>query len=321
MSRATHLKLVADSTVRDPVKLGNLRERQAEAGARTAKATLERPTAGGVTWRVQRLPPANGNPNARRLLLLHGTGASLHSWQGLMPLLGEQFAVLAPDLPGHGQSSGLSTGAPTLPAMAKAIRALLDAEHFEPDIVIGHSAGCAIGLALVATGACSPRLVIGLNAALKPYGGFLAPLAQPLARLFAALGPIPRMLAARASIPGTVERLIEGTGSRLDPEGIEAYRKLLSDEAHIAATLAMMAHWDLDALQRRFPSLDAPVALVVGDNDRTVPPAQAVEVAARMPCARIDRLPGLGHLAHEEQPARVVEAIHRAIEWSERDAP
>jgi magnesium chelatase accessory protein len=204
--------------------------------------------------------------------------------------------------------------------MASAVRALLDVERFEPDVIIGHSAGCAIGLALVATGACSPRLVIGLNAALKPYGGFLAPLAQPLARLFSALVPVPRLLAARAGMPGTVERLIAGTGSRLDDAGIEAYRELLSREDHVAATLAMMAHWDLDDLQRRFASIDAPVVLVVGDGDRTVPPSQAPEMAQKMPSARVIRIPRLGHLAHEEAPARVADAIVEAIAWSDRHA-
>lgn len=320
MNRATHLTLVADNTAREPDQRPGLDTSPVETDSEPAGATLETLTAGGVTWRVQRQPPPRDKPDALRLLLLHGTGASLHSWQGLMPLLAEDFAVLAPDLPGHGQSSGLSASAPTLPAMAKAVRDLLDATRFEPDVVIGHSAGCAIGLALVATGACSPQLVIGLNAALKPYGGFLAPLAQPLARVFASLGPVHRMLSDRASTPGTVERLIEGTGSRLDAAGIDAYRELLSNEDHVAATLAMMAHWDLEDLQRRFGSLDAPVVLVVGDGDRTVPPKQAFDVADRLPCARVDRLPGLGHLAHEERPDRVLQAIHEAIAWSHRDA-
>jgi magnesium chelatase accessory protein len=285
--------------------------------ARTEDALLERREAGGVTWRFKRHQATHPGPGKRRVLLLHGTGASLHSWEGLWPLLGAHHDLLAPDLPGHGQSTGLSGSAPTLPAMASAVRALLDAENFEPDVVIGHSAGCAIGLALVATGACSPQLVIGLNAALKPYGGLLAPLAQPLARLFAALGPVPRVLAARAGAPGTVERLIEGTGSRLDAEGIEAYRELFSREDHVAATLAMMAHWDLDDLQRRFRTIDAPVVLVVGEGDRTIPPTQAVDVAHRMPCARVVRLPHLGHLAHEEAPALVADAIAEAIAWSD----
>ena len=295
-------------------------ENASRANSDMPEARVKRIEAGGVSWRVRRHPASDGNAGAPRILLLHGTGASGHSWEGLIPLLGAHHDLLAPDLPGHGQSSALSTSTPTLPAMAPAVRALLDEMDFEPDVIIGHSAGCAIGLALVATGACSPRLVIGLNAALKPYGGLLAPLAQPMARLFAALEPVPRLLAARARMPGTVERLIEGTGSRLDEPGIAAYRELLSREDHVAATLAMMAHWDLEDLQRRFPSLDAPVVLVVTDGDRTVPPAQASQVVNLMPCARVLQLPRLGHLAHEEDPVLVRDAILDAMAWSERHA-
>ena len=43
------------------------------------------------------------------LLLLHGTGASTHSWRKLLPLLHEQFTVVVPDLPGHGFSSMAAT--------------------------------------------------------------------------------------------------------------------------------------------------------------------------------------------------------------------
>jgi len=55
--------------------------------------------------------------------------------------------------------------------------------------------------------------------------------------------------------------------------------------------------------------LQSKLVLVVGANDRAVPPAQAERVRARLPSARIITLPGLGHLAHEEQPQRVVELI------------
>jgi len=52
--------------------------------------------------------------------------------------------------------------------------------------------------------------------------------------------------------------------------------------------------------------------LAVGTRDRTVPPEQALRIAARVPGARIVELPGLGHLAHEEDPAQVAGVILRA---------
>ncbi|MEL6375369.1 MAG: alpha/beta hydrolase, partial [Pseudomonadota bacterium] len=53
--------------------------------------------AGGATWHVQQM----GKPGAPQALLLHGTGASVHSWGGLMPMLAEDYHVTAMDLPRH----------------------------------------------------------------------------------------------------------------------------------------------------------------------------------------------------------------------------
>lgn len=271
------------------------------------RSLSRRQPAGDVDWHVQRA--GAGRP----MLLLHGTGASTHSWAGLLPLLAKEHAVLAPDLPGHGFSSAMET--PTLPGMARAVEALLDAEGFTPEVIVGHSAGAALALELVLGGHCRPSLVIGLNAALAPYGGLLAPVVQPLARVVAALSPIASIVAARARQPDTVERLITGTGSSLDDAGIAAYRALFSREEHVAATLAMMAYWDLRPLERRLKGLACPLFLIVGDEDRTVPPSQARKTERRVPRARVCRLAGLGHLAHEERPALVAEAIREAEAW------
>ena len=51
---------------------------------------------GGLRWHVQQM--GEGPP----ILLIHGTGASTHSWRDLAPLLAERFTVIAADLPGHG---------------------------------------------------------------------------------------------------------------------------------------------------------------------------------------------------------------------------
>jgi magnesium chelatase accessory protein len=60
---------------------------------------------------------------------------------------------------------------------------------------------------------------------------------------------------------------------------------------------------------RDLPRLKPPLLLVVGANDRTVPPSQARRVKMLLPGATIARLPGLGHLAHEERPEAVVPLV------------
>jgi len=278
------------------------------------RSGTERVQAGGLHWNVRRAGAG------RRVLLLHGTGASVHTWDGLAPLLASRHELLAPDLPGHGASDpmgeGTSAGPPTPEGMARSLGALLETCDFSPEIIIGHSAGAALALAVGLERSPAPRLVIGLNAALMPYGGVLAPIAQPLARVFASLGPVSRLLAARARQPGTVERLIRGTGSRLPEAGIEAYRALLGREDHVSATLSMMAHWDLAGLGARLGDVPCPLCLIVGDADRTVPPAQSRDTERRVSRCRTVRLPDLGHLAHEERPVAVYEAIVEAERWA-----
>jgi magnesium chelatase accessory protein len=72
-----------------------------------------------------------------------------------------------------------------------------------------------------------------------------------------------------------------------------------------------MAHWDLARLHHELPLLRIPTLLVTGTNDRTVPASQAARLAALLPAARAVRLPGLGHLAHEEEPRLVAALVLR----------
>jgi len=265
--------------------------------------------ADGLDWHVQRT--VNSNPARPRLLLLHGTGSSTHSWRGLLPLLANDFEVLAPDLPGHGFTLGAKADSLSLPGMSRAIAGLLKATGFQPDVLVGHSAGAAVLLRMVLDGRQSPHLLIGLNAALLPFGGSLAKAFRPLAGLCASIPLLPGLFAARARQAGSVERLIANTGSHIPQQGIEDYRQLLGNEAHVAATLRMMASWDLDSLLPDATRSPPPLCLIVGDADRTVPPAQADRVQRILPSTRVVRLPGLGHLAHEEEPALLAKTIRQ----------
>jgi magnesium chelatase accessory protein len=106
-----------------------------------------------------------------------------------------------------------------------------------------------------------------------------------------------------------VERLLRSTGSTLDARGISLYGLVMRHPAHVSAALGMMAAWDLHPLARALPRLACPLTLIVGENDRTIPAADAQRVKAILPSARLVMLPGLGHLAHEEDPHAVAALI------------
>jgi magnesium chelatase accessory protein len=71
----------------------------------------------------------------------------------------------------------------------------------------------------------------------------------------------------------------------------------------------MMAGWELEPLQRELARLAVPLLLLVGMQDGTVAPTEADRVQRILPGARRVQLPGLGHLAHEEDAEAVAAAI------------
>jgi magnesium chelatase accessory protein len=259
--------------------------------------------AAGIRWHVQKM--GQGPP----LLLIHGTGAATHSWRGLIPILAKRFNVIAPDLPGHGFTQSPPSHRLSLRGMASDLGQLLRVLGVKPEIVVGHSAGAAILARMCLDGTIAPKLLVSLNGAFMPFGGVANHLLSPLARLLVMNSLVPRAFAWQASHAGAVERLIQNTGSNIDAQGIAHYRKLVRSPAHVAAALRMMANWRLEPLLHDLPRLTTRLLLVAAEGDRSISPDVARQVREVYPQAIIERLPGLGHLAHEEQPQAIADLI------------
>ena len=252
--------------------------------------------AAGLLWHVQVM---GAGPV---LLLVHGTGAATHSWRALAPLLARHFTVVAPDLPGHGFTDTPATARLGLPGMAKSLQGLLWALNMRPALAMGHSAGAAILARMTLDGQIAPRGLISLNGAFVPLEGVPGQIFSPLAKLLVGLPLLPQLFAWRAKDDAVVGGMLESTGSSIDPRGVTLYGRLIRNPAHAAAALGMMSQWDLHPLLRDLPRLSVPLLLVVGANDRAVPPAQAARVRDLVHRATMATMAGLGHLAHEERP-------------------
>lgn len=261
--------------------------------------------AGGLKWHVQEL--GQGPPT----LLLHGTGGATHSWRGLAPLLAPDFRLLAPDLPGHGFTTSRRGLDLSLPGLSRSVAALVGKLAFAPRVVIGHSAGAAILAHLIARGAIAPDLFVAINGAFLPFEGW-AGRVFPLVAKALQLNPFSGRLFAWSADRATVQKMLHGMGSKLDARGIDLYQRLMSNPAHCAGALGMMANWGLKDMPRDLGRLKCPTLLIVGANDQAVPPAEAARVARMVERATVKILPGIGHLAHEEQPEAVAALIRAA---------
>lgn len=253
---------------------------------------------GHATWHIQRF----GKSGAPRILLLHGTGGSVHSWRGLAPILAKDFELFAPDLPRHAFTRGHAPGETSLVGMARAVRDLLAHTGFEPDMIVGHSAGAALALqGALDYGFKGP--IVGLNSALRPFPGPAAEIFPAVAKLLFVNPFVPRIFSKMASFGGEAERFIyRSTRSRLDKEGLACYAALIKNAAHTKGALSMMANWDLPALRTRMGELSNPILMVHSDNDAAIPLDWAKEAHSWLPTSRLEVLGGLGHLAHEEAP-------------------
>lgn len=264
--------------------------------------------AGAIHWHVQMLG------QGPCMLLLHGTGSGNFSWRGLLPLLAEHFTVIAPDLPGHAFSSRGPEGSLSLPGMSEGLRALMRQLNLTPQVIVGHSAGAAIGAHMVLSHASlAHSTLIGLNPAWLPLPGMSSWLFGPAAKL-AQLNPLSAWATAKmAAQEGAVARWIERTGSTLDTQGIELYRSVLRNSGHVHGVLSMMAAWQLKPLAARLHNIRNPVFMAIGSQDQTVPPTMAHEASLRLPQAKLVMQTALGHLAHEQDPVGTAQLVMR---WS-----
>ena len=250
------------------------------------------------------------------VLLLHGAGSSTHSWARLAPHLAARHRVIALDLPGHGWTRS-PRGRARLSDVAADIATLCAQEGWRPRLVVGHSAGGAISLELARQGRILPERLVIVNGALENFRGAAGWLFPIMAKMLA-LNPFTGLLISQGNRSvQQVRSILSTAGSELDEEALALYARLIQRRPHVDGTLAMMAQWSLDDLNRALPRIATPTLFLHGERDGAVDIRVAERAASAMPAARLVRLPGVGHLAQEEAPERVATEIAQFVEMAE----
>ncbi|MFI7649626.1 alpha/beta fold hydrolase [Micromonospora sp. NPDC049460] len=239
----------------------------------------------------------SGDRDGRRvLLLLHGMGATGDVWLPWAPLLERRWAGrwLAPDLAGHGWSPPLS--AYSFAGLADRIAAGLAAG--DRLVVLGHSLGGVVGLALAARRAGLPvDAVVGLGIKAVWSPAELAKAGELAARpvtWFASRDEAARRYLRVAGLTGLFAP---------DHPVVEAGLRQVDGRWRLAMDPAAFGVGEPD-LRALLAATDVPVLLARGEHDPMVTDAQLKELG--VPVAT---LPGLGHNAHVEAPEAVLELV------------
>lgn len=245
------------------------------------------------------------------LVLLHGIGASRLIWHRVTPRLAREHLVLAPDLPGFGESDPVGPGF-DLKLTAAAVADALAPRTAQPFHLLGNSLGGAVALAL-AVG--RPELVRTL--VLAAPAGF-SPRPWPLAVAAGrAIGPamaLRRRLGAPASsIPAARSVLLWGAiaqPAQLPPEEARTMLEASRRSRRIGAALETVLRADLSDQLRE---LRVPLGVIWGRQDRVIPISTLESIRAVRPAAVIETIPDAAHVPQAERPREFVAALRRVL--------
>jgi pimeloyl-ACP methyl ester carboxylesterase len=241
------------------------------------------------------------------LVLLHGTAASLHTWEGWVAALKERRRVITVDLPGFGLTGPSASGDYSDPAYIDFVRALLDHLQLKQVVLGGNSLGGQIAWELAAI---HPERVAAL--VLVDAGGLVfesesVPLGFRLAGLPGVRqlvgGLLPRRL-VEASV-----RNVYGDPAKATAEVVERYFELTLREGNRAALAQRFAQRRPGAYVDRLAGLRQPTLILWGGRDRLIPPAHAEVFAQAIPGSRLQVFGNLGHVPQEEDPAATVAVL------------
>ncbi|MET3860657.1 pimeloyl-ACP methyl ester carboxylesterase [Dietzia sp. 2505] len=247
------------------------------------------------------------------ILLIHGMAGSSTTWRELIPRLDAHFHVIAPDLPGHGESS-LDFDDYSLGAMASTLRDLLVVKGIKRCTVVGQSLGGGVALQFVYQYPefCERIVLIGSGGLGKEVNWILRMLAVPGAELLLTVGAAPFLVNAGNS----VGRFFSGLGIRADAitESWMSYDSLSRPGHRRTFFKTLRAVVDnkgqaVSAANRLYLAGQLPFQLIWGDRDPIIPVSHGHATHEAIPGSRLAIVERTGHYPHVEDPAAVERII------------
>ncbi len=256
-------------------------------------------------------PRHDGEGTPPPIVLIHGTSASLHTWEGWVRALKTQRRVISFDLPGFGLTGPF--GGQYAPddyrgeTYATFVLDLLDALKLKRVVLGGNSLG---GEVAWRTALRAPQRLAGL-VLVDAVGPAFTPEVVPLGFTVAAvpvLGRISEHLLPRALVAQSV-RQVYGQPEKVNDDLVDRYFEISLREGNRRALGLRLQQLTLGEGAERVATLRLPTLILWGGRDRLVPPAIGRWFHERIEGSRLVVFDDLGHVPQEEDPARTVAAL------------
>ncbi|MBV8885275.1 MAG: alpha/beta fold hydrolase [Chroococcidiopsidaceae cyanobacterium CP_BM_RX_35] len=282
----------------------------------------------GWQTRYTYIRPSTPNQQATPLILVHGFGASIGHWRHNIGVLGEYHTVYALDLLGFGASEK----APVSYKIDLWVEQVYDFWRTfiqQPVVMLGNSIG---SLVVLAAATVHPEMVQGLVMMSLPdlaieaeaIPQFLQPVVVAIKSLVAS-PPVLRTLFRVVRRPSIVRRWAGVAYANPDAVTDELVEILLcpaydrrAAQAFSAILKAMISAQFGPNVKAVLPTLEIPLLLIWGQQDRMVPPALASQLSEYNPNLQLLKLEQAGHCPHDECPEQVNQIV---LDWIEKTKP
>lgn len=239
-----------------------------------------------------------GPRDAPVLVMLHGFGSSLGTWDDWADQLSADHRVIRFDLPGFGLTGADPSGEYTDARTIAVLLALLDRLGVQRATLIGNSMGGRIVWAFAAS---HPDRVVKL--VLVSPDGFASPgieydKRQDMPLMVRVLPYTLPLFMLRANLEAAY-----ADPSKMTEASLLRTRDMMLAPGVRQAVIARMEQTVLRDPRPLLARITAPTLLLWGDKDAMIPISNAQDYVAAMPNARLVTLPGIGHLPQEEAPA------------------
>jgi pimeloyl-ACP methyl ester carboxylesterase len=246
------------------------------------------------------------------LVLLHGVGANRGIWRNVIDQIAAERLVLAPDLPGFGDSPPVGAGF-RLHEIAGALADVLSEHVTEPFDLVGNSLGGAVALILaLQRPELVHRLVLVAPAGFSPRPRLVA---DALGRLSDPMIVFRRLLGNPLTSSGIGRRLLLW-GTIAAPQQLSAQdaRRMLQASRGASRVGAAVAAVLAADLRSELARLDLPLGLIWGERDRIVPIATLQSILAVRPEVVVETIPDAAHVPQLERPAEFVAALRSVLD-------
>jgi pimeloyl-ACP methyl ester carboxylesterase len=252
------------------------------------------------------------------VVLIHGTSASLHTWDGWTAALAGERRVIRFDLPGFGLTGPFSPDSGYTPGdyggdtYAAFVLDLLDTLDVPRAVLAGNSLGGEVAWRAAVLAPERVAALVLVNASGLAHRPAQIPAGWALARV-PVLNRITQWTLPRSLVQEGV-RGVYGDPSRVTPELVDRYHQLTLREGNRAALRQRLQQHSFGADAERVDGITQPTLIVWGGQDRLIPPAAGEEFERRIAGSMRVVFEELGHVPHEEDPARSVQPVREFLQ-------